>query len=143
MSHLFSNTNITIASTRFNNLESELSNSSVQLVQLSADINTFVQKMELSFTKEQFELTTLENTLLQLKYDILQAKHNDIIAQNKNLLERLEAYTCSICLTKAKDCILDPCGHFVGCMSCINMLPDNKCPICRSNCNYYVRIFNS
>ena len=143
MSHLFSNTNINITNTRLNILESELSNSTSLLTQLSSDIDTFTHKMELSFIKEELDVCKMQNTLLQLKYELLLHSHNDIIAQNKAMTAQLDGYMCSICLTKAKDCILEPCGHFVGCMTCINLLPDTKCPVCRTDCNYYIRVFNS
>lgn len=125
---------------KFNN---DIEHSQIQLKQLLSDMTIFSKDTELSFITEELELTKLQKNLLQLKYDLLQDTNENLITKNKAMSDQLEAYTCSICLTNAKDCILEPCGHFVGCMSCISLLPDTNCPVCRTVCNYYIRVFNS
>ena len=127
-------------SDKFNN---DIKQSHIQIKQLLNDINIFSKDTELSFIKENLELTKLQKDLLQLKYDLLQDTNAKLITENKTMSHRLEAYTCSICLTNSKDCILEPCGHFVCCIPCIRILPNAKCPICRTVCDYYIKVFNS
>lgn len=121
----------------------ELSKSVSQLKQLESDMELFSKETELNLKTEELEITKIQKNLLELKYDLLKQEYATLESNNFTMRDKLEAYTCSICLTNSKDCILEPCGHFVGCMRCINLLPDSKCPVCRTVCNYYIRVFNS
>ncbi len=114
-----------------------------QLKQLNSDIELFSKDIELALKIEELELTKIHKNLLELKYDLLKQKHKILTDSALMMCNTLDAYTCSICLINSKDCILEPCGHFVGCMGCINLLPDSKCPVCRTVCNYYIRVFNA
>ena len=125
---------------KFNN---DIEHSQIQLKQLLSDMTIFSKDTELSFITEELELTKLQKDLLQLKYDLLQDTNENLITKNKAMSDQLEAYTCSICLSNSKDCILEPCGHFVCCIPCISMLPNAQCPVCRTKCNYYIKVFNS
>jgi hypothetical protein len=117
--------------------------SNIQLKQLTSAMELFSKDTALSFITEELELTKLQNSLLQIKYDLLKQECATLESANFTMRNKLETYTCCICLIKPKDCILEPCGHFVGCMSCISLLPDTNCPVCRSICNYYIKVFNS
>ena len=117
----------------------DIEHSQIQLKQLLSDMTIFSKDTELSFITEELELTKLQKDLLQLKYDLLQDTNGNLITKNKALSNQLEAYTCSICLTNSKDCIFEPCGHFVCCILCIGMLPNAQCPVCRTKCNYYFK----
>jgi hypothetical protein len=116
---------------------------STLLMQLMSDIAIFSKDADLSLKTEELELIKLQNSLLQLKYDLLQDTNETLVAENKAMTSRLEEYICSICLIKPKDCILEPCGHFVCCIPCIGMIPNAQCPVCRTKCNYYIKVFNS
>ena len=52
-----------------------------------------------------------------------------------------EKYICNICFTEQKDCILEPCRHFVGCKQCC--YKSDKCPVCRQKIETYVYLFVS
>ena len=38
---------------------------------------------------------------------------------------------CDICNDKPRNQVLEPCGHFSMCESCVNKLKEKKCPHCR------------
>lgn len=120
-----------------------ITNVTAQLINIDAELKDFAHESELSFINEELQLTKLQKKMLQLKYDLLQDTNENLITKNKAISDQLDAYTCSICLTNSKDCILEPCGHFVCCIQCISMLPNAQCPVCRTKCNYYIKVFNS
>lgn len=132
-----------ITSNKLINFDSNITNVINQLSNIDTELKNFAHKIELSFIKEALDLTKLQKDLLQLKYDLLQDTNATLITENKTMSHRLEAYICSICLTNSKDCILEPCGHFVCCIPCINMLHNAQCPVCRTVCDYYIKVFNS
>lgn len=115
----------------------------IKLRQIVTDMKSLTKDTELTLKTEAFDLTKIQNNLLKLKYDLIKQECLTLTSANLIMRDKLEAYTCSICLTNLKDCILEPCGHFVCCMRCIKLLSDAKCPICRTTCNYYNRVFNS
>ena len=39
---------------------------------------------------------------------------------------------CVVCLTNPRNVILLSCGHVCVCADCAEMLPSNRCPMCRS-----------
>ena len=140
-SNSYSLTNIT--NNMFINFDNNVTDMTIQLTKIVTGLKELAQEAELSFITEELELTKLQKDLLQLKYDLLQDTNENLITKNKAMSDQLEAYTCSICLTNSKDCILEPCGHFVCCIPCISMLPNAQCPVCRTKCNYYIKVFNS
>ena len=56
---------------------------------------------------------------------------------------------CSVCLQRAKDTVLAPCGHKCVCGPCALILQDgktskivrNKCPVCRAKFTTSVKVF--
>ncbi|XP_077225410.1 putative E3 ubiquitin-protein ligase XBOS34 [Tasmannia lanceolata] len=50
---------------------------------------------------------------------------------------------CVICLDASKEGACVPCGHVVGCMSCLNEVKakDWGCPVCRAKINQVIRIY--
>ena len=121
------------------NIEQSLS----QLKQLTVDMELFSKETELNLKIEELEITKIQKNLVELKYDLLKQEYATLEANTLSMCDKLEAYTCSICLSNSKDCILEPCGHFVCCIPCIGMLPNAQCPVCRTKCNYYIKVFNS
>lgn len=53
------------------------------------------------------------------------------------------ASTCTICLDAPVEGACVPCGHMVGCMSCLKEIRTKKwgCPICRTKINQVVRLY--
>lgn len=51
--------------------------------------------------------------------------------------------SCTICLDAPLEGACIPCGHMVGCMSCLNEIKAKKwgCPVCRSKIDQVVRIY--
>ncbi len=52
-------------------------------------------------------------------------------------------YLCQICLDKPRDCILEPCMHFCLCSTCVRLLTESKCPICRRPVEFFQNVFIS
>jgi len=109
---------------------------------LRHDISNYFKDMELSLKEEELAITNIQKKLMQVKYDLLKYQYSSMEVSHTKLKAKLEAYICSICMTNYKNCILEPCGHFVCCSDCMIMLPDSLCPLCRTRCDYYTKVFN-
>lgn len=102
------------------NLERILHNSKYGLVQADKQIKDLSKKQK-----------KLQDALLVVKKD------NDIL--NRKLEYEKEKYRCYVCFQNMKDCIIEPCRHFAGCISCCSQL--SHCPICRSDIKSYITLF--
>lgn len=72
------------------------------------------------------------------------AKINQILDRQPAQLTTAQAQiTCTVCHDKQRDCVLEPCMHVCCCISCLQMIPDNRCPICRSPVDYYLKLYIS
>jgi hypothetical protein len=49
---------------------------------------------------------------------------------------------CIICVSHKKCIAFVPCGHIATCENCAKMIYDQKCPICRSNIQMNLKIFD-
>ncbi|KAH7521992.1 hypothetical protein FEM48_Zijuj07G0090600 [Ziziphus jujuba var. spinosa] len=51
--------------------------------------------------------------------------------------------SCIICLDAPVESAWVPCGHMVGCMSCLNEINDAKgtCPVCRAKIHQVLRVY--
>jgi hypothetical protein len=50
---------------------------------------------------------------------------------------------CTVCLDKPRDCVLEPCMHVCCCISCLQLITDNKCPVCRTPIDFYLKLYIS
>ena len=48
---------------------------------------------------------------------------------------------CTVCLEKQRDCVLEPCMHVCCCISCLQLITDNKCPVCRTPIDFYMKLY--
>lgn len=48
---------------------------------------------------------------------------------------------CTVCLDKQRDCVLEPCMHVCCCISCLQLITDNKCPVCRTPIDFYLKLY--
>lgn len=55
--------------------------------------------------------------------------------------EEDEDKACILCLTNKKNIAFSPCGHIISCQTCSQKLSNNKCPICKTNIETYLRVF--
>ena len=98
------------------------------------------------------DLATIKNEyikVLKLRLELMDINNNiyrtllDARTREKDeLVTRLEQYLCAVCLVNPRNCILEPCFHFVSCEACIAKLLDDHCPVCRTKCSFYVKTFN-
>jgi hypothetical protein len=49
--------------------------------------------------------------------------------------------TCTVCLENQRDCVLEPCMHVCCCISCLQRITDNKCPVCRTPIDFYLKLY--
>tara|TARA_Y100000389_G_C17295236_1_gene430145 strand:- start:356 stop:748 length:393 start_codon:yes stop_codon:yes gene_type:complete len=117
-------------------LEKEISNYKSQMISLSQEIlelREYITQQENVYqtiiTNKDAEIDTLKTDITNIKV----LKYDSIP----------DEYICKICMEKPIDCILEPCMHFCMCQTCIDVLSDRKCPICRQECNFYNRVFIS
>tara|TARA_B100000242_G_C42935012_1_gene433613 strand:- start:4 stop:396 length:393 start_codon:yes stop_codon:yes gene_type:complete len=117
-------------------LEKEISNYKTQMISLSQEIQElrdYITKQEYVYqtiiTNKEAEINTLNTDITNLKV----LKYDSIP----------DEYICKICMENPINCVLEPCMHFCICQSCIDNLPDRKCPICRQECNFYNKVFIS
>lgn len=87
----------------------------------------------------------------QIQYPSLDTSHIDIpspsvavtsTSRHENR-EEASASSCTICLDAPVEAACIPCGHMVGCMSCLNEIDAKKwgCPVCRTKIDQVVRIY--
>lgn len=48
---------------------------------------------------------------------------------------------CTVCLDKPRDCVLEPCMHVCCCIACLQLITDNKCPVCRTPIDFYLKLY--
>jgi hypothetical protein len=97
------------------------------------------------------EITNRLNRIAQRERQLL----NDFTESIENILNNISsnsssgrptrAYanqiTCTVCLEKQRDCVLEPCMHVCCCISCLQLITDNKCPVCRTPIDFYLKLF--
>jgi hypothetical protein len=86
--------------------------------------------------KLQLELSALKQEIQD--YRMMRIKR--ILAKTQSQLDK---YKCVICLAEEKTCLLEPCSHLVCCENCIASIQGTSCPICRTRCDYYLKVYNA
>lgn len=105
----------------------------------------YILNLERIIHNSKFNLLQADKYIKELKtkqkklQSALKVIKNDNEILNKTLEYEKEKYKCNVCFQNLKDCIIEPCRHFTGCMSCCSQL--NKCPICRTEITSYITIF--
>lgn len=117
-------------------LEKEISNYKTQMISLSQEIQELREYIMQQEYVYQTIITNKDAEIDALKTDITNIK----VLKYDSIPDE---YICKICMEKPIDCILEPCMHFCMCQTCIDILPDRKCPICRQECNFYNKVFIS
>lgn len=80
---------------------------------------------------------TQKNKILQQALKLMEKENQRL----KKVIEfEKEKYLCNVCFQETKDCIIEPCRHFAGCQTCCTQL--NTCPICRTEIDSYITLFN-
>jgi rubrerythrin len=96
------------------------------------------------------EITTRLNRIAQRERQLL----HDFTESIENILNNVSSnssrgrpvrstnqITCTVCLDKPRDCVLEPCMHVCCCISCLQLITDNKCPVCRTPIDFYLKLF--
>lgn len=106
-----------------------------------------VSRLERIIRVSQMGLIGANNQIKELKNQEKKLKKALIKVQDDNeQLKQLyefekEKYMCNICFQNQKNCIIEPCRHFAGCVNCSTKL--NTCPICRKDIDSYITLFIS
>ncbi|KAF4529644.1 hypothetical protein B566_EDAN017976 [Ephemera danica] len=66
--------------------------------------------------------------------------NNNFQLEGKSVETKVDP-TCKVCLTNAADVLYLPCKHLASCRSCKVHL--DKCPICRSKCDYIIVVYHT
>ncbi len=103
-----------------------------------ASLERIVHAAKINLIKADTHIKQLTNNQKTIQKKI------NTLEQEKNKLQSMyeyekEKYLCNICFTEPKDCILEPCRHFVACRRCCYKL--DKCPVCRAPIETYVSLF--
>jgi hypothetical protein len=61
----------------------------------------------------------------------IQTENKPVLNDNFKIYTDVDNADCSICLTEPKELVFVPCGHFMSCSQCNQMLKKRTCPICR------------
>lgn len=105
----------------------------------------YVASLERVVHASKYNMVKMDNHMKELsKQQKTMKKIINRLEGDKNNLKKLlqyekEKYICNVCYTKPKDCIIEPCRHFVGCKDCSVQV--NKCPICRGEIDSYITLF--
>lgn len=130
-------------------------NSNLSSVVTTANTSPFVLASQ-SLNLEEFdEITDRISSIAQRERQLLNEFTNSIeaiLSRESNTSISIDTYpmrsfqsiqqiTCTVCLDKPRDCVLEPCMHVCSCISCIMSLTDNKCPICRTPIDFYLKLY--
>lgn len=105
----------------------------------------YVANLERIIHNSKFGLVEADKQIKQLKkkekklQDALRVVRDENYNLNRKLDYEKEKYRCNVCFQNLKDCIIEPCRHFAGCVSCCSQL--NTCPICRTEIKSYITLF--
>lgn len=89
----------------------------------------------------------LENERLRESYLNMQQKFSQ--KEIEEHLGNISEHICVICMDKKRDTALTPCGHYLCCQICAKGIFSSftftkpKCPICRKECQSFVKIIVS
>jgi hypothetical protein len=86
------------------------------------------------------------------KFEKMNEQHNDFLKKYNDLIkeynkdveefeEKKNRYECLICCDKYRDCVIEPCYHFVSCINCTEKLVE--CPICRTEINSMLAVYGT
>ncbi|XP_050219288.1 putative E3 ubiquitin-protein ligase XBAT35 isoform X2 [Mercurialis annua] len=75
--------------------------------------------------------------------DLTSPSEENIPAKTGKKKENGESSSCIICLDAPVEGACIPCGHMVGCMSCLNEIKAKKwgCPVCRAKIEQVVKLY--
>lgn len=113
-------------------------------------INKYVNKITELNHVIQFQKNMIqkyENMLKEynIKFENIKSEHKSFLEEyNKNVEEfeeKKDRYDCLICCNKLRDCVIEPCYHFVTCIECSEKI--NECPVCRSQIDSLLPVFGT
>jgi hypothetical protein len=87
------------------------------------------------------KLVSLNETNAKLEERLRQEVQSGIEGREQ-MNKMTAAIKCQICVTEEVSHVMAPCGHTI-CLTCLQQLPRNKCPFCRTNINLKVKFFTS
>lgn len=127
------------------NLSSTNTNS--EIVQQA--LNIFPKDLVLQAVKKRFgspfSLQEICDDILELKQKSEQPKSVSTTTQPGVDTETPSAlkvdFLCKVCMDRERGVVFQPCGHFVTCWNCSNLIAD--CPVCRRPINHRIRAYIS
>ena len=91
--------------------------------------------------KENRERTEVIQQVTVLADKIIQHEKKEKVLQQRldRYKNRLELFTCKICMSKKISILFAPCNHFVSCTECSKTLL--QCPVCRSRIQSKTKVY--
>ena len=110
-------------------LKEQLSNITDNVITLRKDLSDQINQIS-NVVVEQ--ISVLDDTLCNSKYGKL-----------TNIIKSAEDDLCQICCENPIDSALIPCGHYMMCGSCSDVVAKYDCPVCRISITGKLKIFKS
>lgn len=78
-------------------------------------------------------------------------KKNYSNEQIDSFISTVDNKLCVICMSEARNTVLNPCGHVLSCEDCSKTIFENKrsnffdvkCPLCKRRCDSYIKVYLS
>ncbi len=106
-----------------------------------AEIQTALTNLTISTKQHHAEMDKLSNIIINTLQTQSQSNKLQFTTTQTNCDNTEKTCVCTICLTNQRDCVLEPCMHVCCCISCLNQLTDNKCPVCRTPIDFYLKLY--
>lgn len=113
-------------------------------------INKYVNKITelnhiIQYQKDMIQKYEYMLKEYNIKFENIKSEHKSFLEEyNKNVEEfeeKKDRYDCLICCNKLRDCVIEPCYHFVACIECSEKLVE--CPVCRSQIDSLLPVFGT
>jgi len=120
----------------------------ISLTHMFMNISQYLN--EINQTREEIRQIRQDNTIyvcrtLKPKYSDDQIFINKIISKEceKNSDDKIISKECVICFEKVHILyVVVPCGHTSACLECLTNLKMNRCPICKTDMEKYVKVYD-
>ncbi len=113
----------------------------MKFAEIHAALNALTERARFHNTEMTKLTNTIINTLHAQSISHSQQPFAAADPGNANNNNNNKSCVCTICMTNQRDCVLEPCMHVCCCLTCLKQLTDNKCPVCRTPTEFYLKLY--